>query len=219
MNEVKKAGKSNNEPQKFSSSTKLQETICRRRTPQLLLFYRMHSAIPPWYLCIMKTETKQHAFSAMQPYVDYLLADISGAMREKSDVEDVVHSPEEIRQRFEEMERMLETPTTRFSQLCGLQKEQFPPAERLSVKQLREICNAFHNLLESWNLAADIPKKVPAAQHYALLVSILDEETHEVKYGTTHFDFCTGNWEGCELGKHCVCRRYHTERATIKKRK
>jgi hypothetical protein len=123
------------------------------------------------------------------------------------------NEPFSIEQHFDEVEKWLkgEVPEHDFSYYCGLKVEQFPPAERLTNKQLKTLFKAFGQLLFSWNLGADIPKSVPLRQAYPLLISILDRNVEIVNHGAVTIEFCTTDPPSCPLGEHCTCRQYFEE--------
>ena len=99
----------------------------------------------------------------MQSYVDYLLADIQQAEGNVDETLTPISCEEDLSDHFMEIERlMLEEPLNTFGEICGLTREQFPPVEQLSKKQIKQIIKAFRQLLLSWNLGVDFPKKLPS---------------------------------------------------------
>ncbi len=148
----------------------------------------------------------------MQSYINGLLEDIADAHRKEQDYSatEFVSDEDDMEQHFAEIEHWLEhEPMHTFSYYCGLQKEQFPPAEKLNKKQLIEIIKAFNHLLFTWNLDASIPKKIPPAKHYSLLISVLDEKTDIVKSGFITFEFCNYDPPSCPFQEHCDCKDFH----------
>src|SRR6187402_2065352 len=96
----------------------------------------------------------------IQSYVDYLLEDIKLA-EEKTGSLNQIPGKEDLADHFMEVERLvLEEPLNTFGEICGLTKEQFPPVEQLSKKQTKEVIKAIHQLLHSWNMGVDFPKKL-----------------------------------------------------------
>jgi len=155
----------------------------------------------------------------MQAYIDQLLEDIRNAQREESPAEENIPSrAKSFEDDFEEIERWMEhEPSQTFSYYCGLEKVQFPPAERLTIKQMRQINKAFEYLLFTWNLGADIPKKIPVARRYTFLVSVLDEKTDIVSSGQMIFDFCTCDPGSCPFEEHCACKDFEFDKHDKKK--
>jgi len=146
--------------------------------------------------------------NGMAAYVNYLLEDISNAERSVEKKEE--QSPREdcLEARMLDVERFItHEPRNKFSRICGLSPEIFPPAEKLSMIQLRQVNAAFTRMLATWNMTTGFPKRLPTARCYELMVSILDEKAHVMNYGFLCFDFCTEDPEGCAFGIHCTCRR------------
>ncbi|MEO8150790.1 MAG: hypothetical protein ABI723_24370 [Bacteroidia bacterium] len=146
----------------------------------------------------------------MQSYINYLLEDIANAQRPEHDESDVSTPKEETFEDYiAEVERWLEhEPVHTFSYYCGLQKEQFPPAEQLNKKQLNQIIRAFNQLLFSWNLGTAIPEKIPPAKYYSLLISVLDEKTEIVNSGFMTFEFCNYDPPSCPFQEYCDCKDF-----------
>ena len=157
----------------------------------------------------MKTTSKKNSsgYKVIQPYVNYLIGDIAAAEREGGNNCVAISSEEDFVKHFLEIEKFAEEPMQTFGQLCGMKREEFPPADKLSIRQMQQINKAFHKLLETWNCMAIIPEKFPVTSHYRLLLSLLDEKMHVMNGGTMCFDFCTGESEGCALGDFCSCRK------------
>ena len=140
----------------------------------------------------------------MHPYIPHLLADIAAAHRSEELAE--LQKPQTFEEEMEEVERYVsEDPEHTLSYYCGLKKEDFPPAEQLSVSDMKAVIKAFDAMLSTWNLSIDIPKKLPAAFAYTLMVDTLNKKTMITNYGFVSFDFCTGYAPECELKEYCPC--------------
>jgi hypothetical protein len=150
----------------------------------------------------------------MQSYINQLLEDIADAQRidEPYSITEKEKS-QSIEEHFIEIERWLEgeEPDHTFSYYCGLQKEQFPPAEKLTELQLKQINNAFRHLLFSWNLDANIPKEVPSAKTYSMLISLLDNKTDIVNSGFMTFEFCQYDPASCPFEQYCSCKEFEND--------
>jgi hypothetical protein len=144
----------------------------------------------------------------MQRYIDQLLEDIAAAHRMK--VKTVPQDkPFSIEDHFEEVERWLESdPEHTFAYYCGLQLEQFPPAERLTDKQLHAIYKAFGHLLFSWNLSEDLPESLPLRRAYSFLISILHRKVEIVTDGFITIEFCSCDPSSCPFEEYCSCKEY-----------
>lgn len=149
----------------------------------------------------------------MQSYINYLLADIAEAGREAvSDLKQqhAANPRNSIEDYFREVQQFLENyPQHPFSYYCGLDKDQFPPADRLTEEQLTAVCAAFHQMLSTWNIAADIHIKVPASKVYSLLITVLDEKVSIGLEGTTTIEFCNYHPPSCAMGEYCTCKDFY----------
>lgn len=149
----------------------------------------------------------------MQSYINQLLEDIANAQREELTLAEIVSGfPSTIEEELEEIERWVEhEPTHTFSYFCGLQKVQFPPADRLTKNQLQQIIKAFNQLLFTWNLDTAIPKKIPPAKYYSLIVSVLDEKIDIVNSGFITIEFCNYDSASCPFEEYCDCKQFEQE--------
>lgn len=140
----------------------------------------------------------------MHPYISHLLSDIAAAHRTEFQEEKFEQSLEE---QFEEIERWVsgEDEEHTFGYYCGLKSEDFPPPHQLSDKEMKMVLKAFEEMMHSWNQEIDLPKKIPAAFAYQLIVDCLNKTTAIVNSGSMSFDFCTGYAPGCELKEYCPC--------------
>jgi hypothetical protein len=149
----------------------------------------------------------------MQSYIDYLLSDIAEACREPvaaAEPQPAGGQQKSIDEYFREMQEFLENyPQHPFSYFCGLTKEQFPPAARLTESQMESICTAFRAMLATWHISADIHIKVPVSKMYSLLVSVLDEKVSIGIEGTTTIEFCNYHPPSCAMGEYCTCKEFY----------
>lgn len=148
----------------------------------------------------------------MQSYINYLLGDIANAARGKltdSKPLPANHGQKNIDDYFREIQRFLESyPQHPFSYYCGLNKEQFPPPNRLNDVQMESVCAAFRQMLATWNIAADIHIAVPISKMYSLLISVLDEKVNIAFEGLTTIEFCNYHPPSCAMGEYCTCKEY-----------
>ena len=141
----------------------------------------------------------------IQSYVNYLLEDIQQAKGNVNEL-NFVRDESDLLDHFMEMERMvLEEPLKSFGEICGLTREQFPPAGQLSKIQNKKIARAFLQLLNSWNIDVVIPKKFPQENRYDILVPLLDKKVHILKKGMTYIEFCEYEPKECPFGSYCDC--------------
>jgi hypothetical protein len=88
----------------------------------------------------------------------------------------------------------------------ALTKEDFPPSDQFTYKELLMVCEAFEDMLHSWNIHVDMPSDVPPPMRYDLTVNLLENECLPPRMGIFFFDFCTGVSEKCALKMYCRCR-------------
>lgn len=138
----------------------------------------------------------------MHPYIPPLIADIEAAHR--TDFPPKKERKMTMEEHFEEIDRWVsgvdEQP---FSHYCGLTTNIFPPAEQLSENEMKIVNKEFFKMLDSWNLWVNLPKNLPVAFAYDLLINLLNKETMIPNEGFVSFDFCTGYTLGCELKEYC----------------
>jgi len=148
----------------------------------------------------------------MQVYIDQLLEDMAAAQRPEQE-RSLVEQPFSIEQHLEEVERWIagEDPEHAFAYYCGLQPEQFPPAEDLTDEQLLAISQSFKKLLFSWNLDVSLPESLPLPIAYPFLISTLKEKVQIVTDGFIGIEFCTYDPPSCPFKEYCSCTEYLTE--------
>ena len=142
----------------------------------------------------------------MHPYIPHLLIDIGSAHRLPKETDDF-GSYQSFEEEIEEIEHWLmaeELPHT-FGYYCGLEASAFPPPNQLSNKDMMTVCKAFDQMLFSWNMSIDLPKKLPARLKYSFRVATLNEKTAIVNSGILHFDYCTGSAPDCVFKQYCPC--------------
>ena len=149
----------------------------------------------------------------MHPYIPHLLEDIKNAHRERAPLDLDPVSDDDLEQHFEEVERWLtgDEPSHTFSHYCGLTVEDFPPAEQLSISDMKLVSKAFTSMMFTWNLEVHFPEKLPMPIAYKMMVELLDTKTQIVNTGFIGFDFCTGNPEGCAFKEYCPCIEHWKE--------
>lgn len=143
----------------------------------------------------------------MESYISYLVSDIQNAHRPV-----VTGIKKEKQLSFEDEMEIVEKWATQaadepptLGRQSGLSVEQFPPAEKLTGEEFLQVTSAFHEMLASWHVHADIPEAVPVAFAYNLLINLLNKTVWFFPGGMYHFDFCTGFAPDCELKEFCPC--------------
>jgi hypothetical protein len=145
----------------------------------------------------------------MENYITQLLTDIENAHRPELPLE----TDDDGSQTIAAVEKWLaqqDEPKHTFSYYCGLQREQFPPVDRLNPSQIDSLVEAFEYLLSSWNMSASMPEEVPSAIKYELLAGILDKEVDIVDRGIIGIEFCHYDPNECPFGsEYCTCKDYN----------
>ncbi len=146
----------------------------------------------------------------MHPYLPHLLADIIAAhQRKDSNPEQTSTSLDE---HFREIDRYISgdsEQTLRY--YCGLDPADFPPVGEFSEEEIKQLCHAFEEMLDSWNVSVDWPENLPWDKRYGMTVALLNREFTPMNFGMVVFDFCTGYAPECELGEYCKCLEYWKE--------
>jgi hypothetical protein len=142
----------------------------------------------------------------MHPYLPHLIADIRAAHRSKT-IHLTETPPASIEEELEEIEQWVtrEVPEHTFGYYCGLETWQFPPAEQLSKKDIIQVCDAFREMLFSWNAGISLPDALPLPLQYQFTVNTLDEDFTVVNTGEIVFDFCSGDAPECPFREYCPC--------------
>lgn len=114
------------------------------------------------------------------------------------------------------MEIYLENyPQLPLSYYCGLQKEQFPPADRLTESQMEGICMALRKMYLTWKVEAHVHMIVPVSKLYELLVSVLDEKVNVGLDGVTTIEFCNYHPPSCSMNEYCTCRDFYEKESIL----
>lgn len=141
----------------------------------------------------------------MHPYIPFLLSDIKAAHRTEIPTEPGRNISFE--EEMEDIEKWLEgeEPVDNFGYYCGLEAVNFPPPGQLTKKDMKLVCIAFKEMMYSWNLGIELPKKFPVNLEYSFLVNTLNEKTEIINNGIMSFDFCTGYAPDCVFKEYCMC--------------
>lgn len=148
----------------------------------------------------------------MHPYIPHLISDIIAAQRPEGYVYDFIQ--QSFEEEMEEIERWVsgeDGDEHSFGYYCGLNPEQFPPTEQLSVADMEKVCKAFQHLLYTWNSGIDLPEKMPINLCYSFMVHTLEEDFTPVSSGFMTFDYCSGYAPDCVFGKYCSCLKYRND--------
>lgn len=153
----------------------------------------------------MNKQEKRRVNIAAHPYVPHLLEDIKAAHRP----EESEPAESSIEDYLEEVDRYIygerHPGLCTFGDHCGLEPADFPPPEQLIDRDIEMICDAFEDLLFSWNARLSLPENIPLCLRYKLTVGVLSEEFIPMSIGYITFDYCSGYAPDCPLGEYCPC--------------
>lgn len=147
----------------------------------------------------------------MHPYLPHLLFDIEAAYR--AELPKGHGRKISFEEEMAEVEQWLqgEEADHTFGYHCGLDSQNFPPPEQLTKKDMKEVCNAFRQMMFTWNLDISLPKNFPVELQYSFLVKTLDEKTMIVDDGFVGFDYCSGDAPACVFKEYCMCLKYYND--------
>lgn len=146
----------------------------------------------------------------MKKYLRQLHNDIKQAHCPEQGPPDLPPPPATIEEELEQSERLVLTdPPYTFGDHCGLRREQFPPAERLTAAQLAQLMEALKEMMWTYSVSVTLPDSLPPEQRYHWMLCALDEKIHLDWGGMVGISFCEEDPdEGCIFGtEHCTCRR------------
>ncbi len=114
-----------------------------------------------------------------------------------------------------DLENSAEKP---MNQWFDLEKETFPPSEKLTKDQLELMAEEFEKLWADFSFFPDFPEGLPAKRRYELMREYLDHPTQHWPGGWQHhFEFCNGEPENCPFGSaFCRCKDFEDDEIEIK---
>lgn len=141
----------------------------------------------------------------MNNYLAHLIDDMHQAATRvpKSRIPEGIFDPDYMM----ELEESAEKP---MSHWFGLEKEQFPPSEKLNEEQLELMADEFEQLWAAWSFEPDFPAGLPAKRRYELMRDYLDHPCQHWPGGWVHhFEFCDYEPENCPFGaEFCRCKDF-----------
>ncbi len=146
----------------------------------------------------------------MHPYLPHLLSDITAAHFSEQSIPATAKTFEEEMEEIEQWVAGKTAPYT-FGYWCGLSAENFPPAAQLTDADLLLVCEAMSKMMNSYNIAIDLPGELPTPLKYDFTLSVLTEKIAIPISGIMHYDFCTGNAPDCAFKEYCPCLKYWNE--------
>lgn len=151
----------------------------------------------------------------MNKYVGQLVQDIRQAARSDNEVTRATrHTGISFEEEMEAIETWIEDalPQEPIKAILGLEPIQFPPAARLNWRQMKVICEAFEGTLLTYNIAFDMPARLPYKTRYELLIGKLNEPVTVTDDGVIAIEFCEYSPETCPFGqRYCTCKKWVKE--------
>ena len=142
----------------------------------------------------------------MQRYVQQLLTDIESAKKRPTPPKMELTPDLEVVRGAEEF---LYGQEFEMEKIFGLEKQEFPPIEKLNTKEIESLANALLELWEVFHFSPVFPEGLPAVYQYKLLVSHLDHKTTFVSMGTNNMEFCDYETENCPFpDEFCMCKDF-----------
>lgn len=149
----------------------------------------------------------------MQNYLTHLISDMhQAAVRvPQSRIPEGEFDPDYML----ELEESTDKP---MSQWFGLEKEAFPPSEKLSVEQLELMADEFEKLWAAFSFFPDFPEGLPAKRRYKLMRGYLNHHCQHWPGGWAHhFEFCDYEPENCPFGmEFCRCKDFENDEIEMK---
>ncbi|MEM1124771.1 MAG: hypothetical protein AAGJ18_30315, partial [Bacteroidota bacterium] len=148
---------------------------------------------------------------SLQRYIDQLLEDIQVATENVP--EPWSPADEEVDEEFgllPWMEDPENAPTKSLEEWTTLKKEQFPPENRLTDRQVEVLLKAVKNMLDHYNCSAVFQIEVPPRIQYRVIRTRFQQEVPMLKANYYFFEFCdkkdNQDRSTCILGeKYCHC--------------
>lgn len=143
----------------------------------------------------------------MHPYIKHLIEDIQNAERQEKDFV-AYPKPTTFEEQMQEVERYVSGEgECQLSELTGITKENFPPAQQLTEKDMEMALTAYNRMLHSWNVQVDWPQDMPITARYNFLLKfVLNHKIVPLSTGDIHLDFCTGYAPDCDWDDFCSCK-------------
>ena len=97
----------------------------------------------------------------------------------------------------------------------GIDKANFPPAEKLSKDELKLMVEKIIELWNAYNFAPVLPYDVPDELVYKALVSKFDEPVEWLSEGCCYIEFCDYDEDNCPFPSYCnLCKKFSMENKT-----
>lgn len=156
--------------------------------------------------CVSSQQTNIQK-SPMQNYLQQLLSDLKSAAKNPPTHPWPVVDPDDP---MSGVETYLKAPLHTYAYWTGIEKEVFPPAEKLTKAECGMLTQAIISLWQAYNIWPELPKAMPVEFQYEVLINSWDEEVSYMPAGAhggmVVMDFCDGYAPDCILKTYCACR-------------
>jgi hypothetical protein len=136
----------------------------------------------------------------MEEYVNQLIEDIKEAALLAPEPVVFSSNDEEFMTQIAEAEN---TPPISSEKLMGLMYLQFPPSERLTIRQMIELNKAIEKMFVAFKIYIELPGTVPVPLRYEMIRGLFKEKFHIKKGLNCHLDFCSGDCPPCAIADYC----------------
>ncbi|RLD60027.1 MAG: hypothetical protein DRJ01_10395 [Bacteroidetes bacterium] len=100
----------------------------------------------------------------------------------------------------------------------GIDKANFPPAEKLSKDELKLMVGEILKLWNAYNFDAVLPENLPDDIAYKVLVDNFDKPVEWISEGTVGIEFCDYDEDNCPFPGYCnLCKEFSEENITDNK--
>jgi len=147
----------------------------------------------------------------MEKYVSQLIEDIQDAARYAPENVEFSSNDEEFMSQIIEAEK---TPPISSEKLMGLMYIQFPPSDRLTIRQMIELNKAIEKMFVAFRIFVELPGTVPVPLRYELIRGLFKEKFQIKKGLNTHLDFCSGDCPPCAIAEYCRINIENKKKAT-----
>jgi len=94
----------------------------------------------------------------------------------------------------------------------GIDKANFPPAEKLSNDELYLMVKEIIKLWHAYNFDPVLPKNLPACIAYQTLVNYFDKPVTWISEGTIGIEFCEYDTKNCPFpSEYCMCKDFEND--------
>ncbi len=143
----------------------------------------------------------------MKKYVDQLIEAIREAgwrMKPPHEIWDSVDLDSELE--LEDMayvEKFVYGEELPMAEITGIDPDELPPPEKLSLKQQALLAGELEKLLRIKNFVPDFPDKLPDHLRYPHLRELWKDAYVEVSFGENHIEFCDFSEDHCPFPGYC----------------